>query len=60
MIYPSRGTSLAYTPRRFGDLQAMTVPEVAVVIEPDCRRRVTVLPTLWSQVRVVEDPAVKE
>lgn len=41
------------------DLQAMAVPEVAVVTEPDCRRKEMVLPDLWSQVTVVESPAVK-
>lgn len=41
-------------------VQAMAVPELAVVTEPDCRRRETVLPDLWSQVRVVDSPAVKE
>lgn len=39
--------------------EAMEVPEVEVVTEPDCRRRETVLPVLWSQVRVVDSPAVK-
>lgn len=40
-------------------LQAMAVPEVAVVTEPHCRRRVTVPLVVGFQVKVVGSPTLK-
>lgn len=40
-------------------LQAMAVPEVAVVTEPHCRRKVTVPLVVGFQVKVVGSPTLK-